>query len=77
MDIRSPNLEPARGGKPRPPVMVPAGATNLLALLQSRQHRNRHEPLYRDRSLRPCSGNRSAEGRSAGAAADSAPEADL
>lgn len=31
MDIRSPNLEPSRGGKPRPPVMVPASATNLLS----------------------------------------------
>lgn len=31
MDIRSPNLEPSRKGKPRPPVMVPASATNLLS----------------------------------------------
>ena len=31
MDIRSPNLEPARHGKPRPPVMVPESATNLLS----------------------------------------------
>jgi hypothetical protein len=32
MDIRSPNLEPSRGGKPRPPVTVLADATNNLAL---------------------------------------------
>lgn len=32
MDIRSANLEPTRGGKPRPPVMVPPDATNNLAL---------------------------------------------
>jgi hypothetical protein len=32
MDIRSPNLEPSRGGKPRPPVTVPPDATNNLAL---------------------------------------------
>ena len=31
-DIRSPNLEPPRGGKPRPPVMVPPDATTNLAL---------------------------------------------
>lgn len=31
MNIRSPNLEPMRGGKPRPPVMVPENATNLLS----------------------------------------------
>jgi len=32
MDIRSPNLEPARNGKPRPPIVVPVSATNLLSL---------------------------------------------
>jgi hypothetical protein len=31
-DIRSPNLEPPRGGKPLPPVYVPMGATNNVAL---------------------------------------------
>jgi len=31
VDIRSPNLEPVRNGKPRPPVMVPESATNLLS----------------------------------------------
>ncbi|HPO36712.1 MAG TPA: hypothetical protein PL176_01780, partial [Kiritimatiellia bacterium] len=30
-DIRSPNLEPARGGKPRPPIDVPAGADKVLS----------------------------------------------
>lgn len=32
MDIKTPNLEPSRGGKPRDPVMVPPDATNNLAL---------------------------------------------
>ena len=32
VDIRSPNLEPSRGGKPRPPAYVPTGATNNVAL---------------------------------------------
>ena len=32
MDIRSENLEPIRNGKPRPPLLAPAGATNLLSL---------------------------------------------
>ena len=30
-DVRSPNLEPPRDGKPRPPILVPTGATNLLS----------------------------------------------
>jgi len=30
-DIRSPNLEPARGCKPRPPIDVPAGADKVLS----------------------------------------------
>ena len=30
-DIRSPNLEPARGGRPRPPISVPAGADKVLS----------------------------------------------
>lgn len=32
MDIKSPNLEPSRGGKRRDPVMVPPDATNNFAL---------------------------------------------
>jgi len=32
MDIRSANLEPSRGGRPRPPVWVPTDATTNLAL---------------------------------------------
>jgi hypothetical protein len=32
IDIKTPNLEPSRGGKPRDPVMVPPNATNSLAL---------------------------------------------
>jgi hypothetical protein len=32
MDIKTPNLEPGRGGKPRDPVMVPPDVTNNLAL---------------------------------------------
>lgn len=32
MDIRTANLEPSRGGKPRPPVMVPPDVTNNVAL---------------------------------------------
>lgn len=31
-DIRSPNLEPPRGGKPRPPIDVPAGADKVISL---------------------------------------------
>ncbi len=31
LDIRSPNLEPSRGAKPRPPIMVPAGCDKLLS----------------------------------------------
>lgn len=31
-DIRSPNLEPPRGGKPRPSLEVPAGADKVLSL---------------------------------------------
>lgn len=30
-DVRSPNLEPSRGGKPRPPIDVPAGADKVLS----------------------------------------------
>ena len=30
-DIRSANLEPSRGGKPRPPVLVPPDATNNVS----------------------------------------------
>ena len=30
-DIRSPNLEPPRGGKPRPPIEVPVGADKVLS----------------------------------------------
>lgn len=30
-DIRSPNLEPSRGGRPRPPIEVPAGCDKLLS----------------------------------------------
>ncbi|MEI7902012.1 MAG: discoidin domain-containing protein [bacterium] len=30
-DIRSPNLEPSRGGKPRPAVEVPAGADKVIS----------------------------------------------
>jgi hypothetical protein len=30
-DIRSPNLEPARNGKPREPIMVPAGCDKVLS----------------------------------------------
>jgi len=31
LDIRSPNLEPSRGAKPRPPIMVPVGCDKLLS----------------------------------------------
>ncbi len=31
-DIRSPNLEPSRGGKPRPPIHVPVGCDKVLSL---------------------------------------------
>lgn len=31
LDIRSPNLEPSRGAKPRPPIMVPVGCEKLLS----------------------------------------------
>ena len=30
-DIRSPNLEPARNGKPRPPIEVPAGCDKVIS----------------------------------------------
>ena len=32
LDIRSENLEPIRNGRPRPPILAPVGATNLLSL---------------------------------------------
>ena len=31
VDIRSPNLEPSRNGKPRDPILIPVNATNLLS----------------------------------------------
>ena len=31
MDLRSPNLEPLRGGRPRDPILVPEGADHLIS----------------------------------------------